>query len=188
MTATRAAAIVLAAALILAPAQAGAQDPVKSFDQLNTRLKVGDTIWVTDAEGREIKGTIRSLSTTSFAIERDGMVQDFPAPRAQTILVQPKDSLRNGVLWGLAGGFLAGAGSCAFNPDCGDDGSGASLSAALGLIGSAIGMAIGAGVDAAIKGPKLVVYQAAPAVSPARLSLAPVVTTRQKGFAVSWSF
>ena len=47
----------LAAVLIvLVPALSAAQEPVKSFDQLNTRLKVGDTVWVTDAEGRESKG------------------------------------------------------------------------------------------------------------------------------------
>ena len=42
--------------IILLPALAAAQDPVKSFDQLNTRLKIGDTIYVTDAQGREVKG------------------------------------------------------------------------------------------------------------------------------------
>ena len=44
------------AALLLLPALAGAQEPVRTFDQLNTRLKVGDSIYVTDAKGREIKG------------------------------------------------------------------------------------------------------------------------------------
>lgn len=47
----------LAAVLIgLRPALAVAQEPVKAFDQLSTRLVVGDTIFVTDAQGREIKG------------------------------------------------------------------------------------------------------------------------------------
>jgi len=42
--------------IVLLPAASAAQEPVKSIDQRNTRIKVGDTVWVTDAKGREIKG------------------------------------------------------------------------------------------------------------------------------------
>ena len=53
--ATPAVIIVVAVALCV-PAFAAAQEVVKSFSQLNTRVSVGDTVWVTDAQGREIKG------------------------------------------------------------------------------------------------------------------------------------
>ena len=46
----------LVGVVLLAPAGTWAQEPVKTFDQLDMRLKVGDTIWVTDAQGREIRG------------------------------------------------------------------------------------------------------------------------------------
>ena len=48
----------VAAILTVAPGTS-AQEPVRDFSQLNTRLKPGDTVWVTDAQGREIKGKIR---------------------------------------------------------------------------------------------------------------------------------
>ena len=54
-----------------APAHSGAhssaaQEPVRDFTQLNTRLVPGDTVWVTDAQGREVKGGLaRSAPTRS---------------------------------------------------------------------------------------------------------------------------
>ena len=59
------------ALIVLLPAVLAAQEPVKSFDQLNTRLKVGDMVCVTDAQGREIKGKIRDLSPSALTIEGD---------------------------------------------------------------------------------------------------------------------
>ena len=59
MRLTRTLAVVAAIALFASPAIAAAQEPVTSFDQLDTRLKPGDTVWVTDAQGREIKGKYR---------------------------------------------------------------------------------------------------------------------------------
>ena len=64
-------AIILAtAAALAAPAPCAAQEPVRDFSQLNTRLKPGDTIWVTDAQGREIKGRINSLAPDRMAWTR----------------------------------------------------------------------------------------------------------------------
>jgi len=45
---------------IVAPAVAAAQEPVRDFGQLNTRLRPGDAIWVTDPQGREVEGAIGS--------------------------------------------------------------------------------------------------------------------------------
>jgi len=52
---------VLVAVAQLAPPVARAQEPVKTFDQLNTLLKVGDTIRVTDARGREHQGKVKAV-------------------------------------------------------------------------------------------------------------------------------
>jgi len=68
----------LAAVLIvILPALSVAQEPVKSFDQLNTRLKPGDTVYVTDAQGREVKGRIRGLSATSLLLDAGGSPRDL---------------------------------------------------------------------------------------------------------------
>ena len=58
--------------IALLPALAAAQDPVKSFDQLNTRLNIGDTIWVTDAQGQEVKGKLSALSTDALMLDAGG--------------------------------------------------------------------------------------------------------------------
>ena len=186
--ATAAAIVVLAAALCFGAVPAAAQEPVTSFDLLHTRLEVGDTVWVTDAQGREIAGKIRDLSRTSLLVDAGGTPQDFQAARVRTIRVQPKDPLRNGVLWGTIAGFAGGALSCALNPQCaGDDGAGW-VTAVMALLGAAAGAGIGAGVDAAVKGPTLIVYAAPGARGGSRLLVAPLVTPRAKGVAVSFAF
>ena len=178
-----------AAATLLLPALSGAQESVKSFDQLNTRLRVGDTIWVTDAQGREIKGKIRDLSATSLLLDAGGTPQDLQAARVATIQLQPKDSLKNGVLWGAVAGAVTGALSCLLNPQCGgDDEIAAAVSLGLAGVGAAAGAGIGAGLDATIKGPRLVIYRGAGTHSAARFSLAPLITPRHKGVAVSFAF
>ena len=67
--------------LLFAFALAAAQEPVTSFDQLNTRLKVGDTVWITDAQGREVTGKIRALSPASLLLDAGGTPHDFEAAR-----------------------------------------------------------------------------------------------------------
>jgi hypothetical protein len=154
-------ALLLAVAVsMLTAAPAGAQEPVKSFDLLNTRLKPGDTVWVTDAQGREIRGKVIGLSPASLQLEAGGATRELAAEGVGVIKAQPKDSLRNGVLLGALIGFAGGAVSCAANPQCIDDEGGPGVTVGLALVGAAAGAGIGAAVDAAVKGPKLVVYRA----------------------------
>ena len=170
--------------LTFLPTLSAAQEPVQSFDQLNTRLKVGDTVWVTDAEGREVKGNIRSVDAASLSL--DGAAgPTFRAGDALTIDERRPDPLKNGTLIGLVVGLGAGlalvAGICA-NGDCQGSPVGASLFYA------GIGAGIGAGVDAAIPGRRQIVYRAGMVTPSARLSLAPVITPRTKAVAVTYSF
>jgi hypothetical protein len=174
----------LAAVLIvLLPVVATAQEPVTSFDQLNTRLKVGDTVWVTDAQGREIKGRIRGLSATSLLLDAGGSPQDLQAARVGTIRVQQSDSLKNGALIGLAAGAVAGAlvmvAVCEGEAGCAPGGA---------LLGAGAGAGIGVGIDAARGGKKVLAYRAPGASGSARLSLAPLITPHTKGVALSYSF
>jgi hypothetical protein len=114
------------ALIVLLPALAAAQEPVRSFDQLNTRLKVGDTVWVTDAQGREVKGTITELRDASISLNSDGQT----TLQAESVrLVQQK---RRGIsmLLGCLIGFGAGvAGGFAFSAaaETGDEAKGGYL-------------------------------------------------------------
>ena len=103
MSISRKTAVVLASALIAMPALAAAQEPVKSFDQLNTRLKPGDTVWITDAQGREVKGKITALGADALTLNADG-AKTFPGGDVRLVQERRPDSLANGALIGFAVG------------------------------------------------------------------------------------
>ena len=169
----------------LLPALAASQEPVKSFDQLNTRLKPGDTVWVTDAQGREVKGRITSFAPDSMGIDGDG-ARTFKAVEVRLVENRRHDSLANGTLVGLGVGFGVGAGltyAACSGDECSWGGA-----AALVLLVTGAGAGVGAGVDAAMPGRRQVVYRAGGAGVSTRLSLAPVITPRTKGVALSYSF
>jgi hypothetical protein len=184
-------AIIAAAAFALAaPALAGAQAPVTSFDQLNTRLKPGDTIWITDAQGREVKGRIRTLAPDAITLKEDGAMS-FAARDVRLIREREHDSLKNGTLIGLGvGGGLAMAwciGAAAESEDV-DVG----VECAEGFVVYAgLGTLVGLGIDAARPGKLRLVYRAAgEAGDPrqARLFIAPVMMPHTKGVAVGVRF
>ena len=111
-------AVVLAViSLLLAFALAAAQEPVRDFSQLNTRLVPGDTVWVSDAQGREVKGRILSLGTDALALEGGG--RTYGPSDVASIQVRRADSLRNGALIGLGvgGGLVLAA--CLANAESG---------------------------------------------------------------------
>ena len=179
-------AIVLAVInLLLAFALAAAQEPVRDFTLLNTRLVPGDTIWVTDAQGREVKGRIAALGADAITLEGGGS-RTFASPDVTTIYVRRGDSLGNGALIGLGVGGLGIGLACVAGTD--DQDQGWCLMAAVVYAG--IGAAIGVGIDAMIPGKKLVAYRAPGLTgsSATRLSLAPFVTPRSKGVTVSFAF
>ena len=180
-------AIILAtAAALAAPALAAAQAPVTSFDQLNTRLKPGDTIWVTDGQGREVKGKVQALAPDAVMLKGDGS-RTLATGDVRVIRMREDNSLRSGALIGLGVGVVLGTLSvAAFEGTGGDYAWGA-------VIGGAICAGVGVGVDALIPGKKRVAYRApgTPGSSEsrqARLSIVPVVTPRAKGVAVSFAF
>jgi hypothetical protein len=175
----------LALMLIGLPRIALGQEPVKSFDQLNTRLRVGDTIYVTDAQGRERSGKILELSAASLILD-DGRRSTVAASEARVIMDRDRDSLKHGALIGFAVGSAAGIALAALicsEEQCQSGG----VVLSVGLYG-AMGAGIGAGIDALIPGRKRVVYRAAGDTGARRLMIAPIVTPRSKGVALSISF
>jgi hypothetical protein len=82
---------------------AGSDTAVRSFDQINTRLKVGDAIWVTDGRGREIKGRITSFAPDAIGVEADG-TRTLRADEVPLVWTRRHDSLANGALIGAWSG------------------------------------------------------------------------------------
>jgi len=190
-----AAVVVVVAAALGLPALASAQDPVASFTQVGDRLKPGDAVWVTDAQGREVKGEIGALEPGAITVRGRGG-RTFSGSDVRQVTLRRGDSLANGATIGMAIGALAGLGAgiaaCAAYP--GDDPlRGDACLMAIGLLwmpGMGAGALVGVGIDALIPGTQLVVYRAPGARdgASARLSVAPVITPRAKGAAVAFSF
>ena len=176
-------AILACVLLALLPTRGAAQEPVTSFDQLNTRLKVGDTVWVTDAHGREVKGTIRGISSDTLMLDSDG-AQTIPAADVRSIGVWERDSLTNGMLIGLAVGAVGGG--VVDTLIYGWEGAGYFMRAA--LLGAGVGAALGAVIDYSFHGTKRDVYRVPGSQGAARLSFAPVITSRAKGVVVAFAF
>ena len=184
----------LVGVIVLAePAPCAAQEPVTSFSVLAGELKPGDTVWVTDAQGRELKGKIGSLEPGAITV-RGGGVRTFNLSDVREVTVRQGDSVGNGATIGAAVGALAGLGAgiaaCAAYPKD-DPLRGEACLMGIGLFwmpGFGIGALVGAGIDALIPGRKLVVYRAPGVPGHARLSIAPVVTPRAKGVALSFAF
>ena len=179
--------IIVVAALAATSAIAAAQEPVRDFTQLNTRLEPGDTVWITDAQGREVKGRLTSLSPEQVAIEAGG-VRAFNAADLRVVEQRRHDSLANGAWIGFGVGLGVGAGLVAWA--CSEDECEAGGAVLGALMIAGVGTGVGVGVDALIPGRRQVVYRAPGpgGSSHARLSIAPVVSRRARGVAVSFSF
>jgi len=135
--------------LLSLTATASAQPQATSFAEVQGRLKVGDTVNVTDDAGETIKGNVVQVSDTMLVLRSQGHELPLPVLEVRR-LSQPVHPVRNGALIGFAAGFITGAiaaasSSCGFTRFC--DPPGVFLIG--GLIGS-VGMAAGADVGASI--------------------------------------
>jgi len=168
--------------ILLLPAISAAQ-PVRSFDQLNTRLKPGDTVYVTDARGREIEGKVTELHDASITLNSDGPTT-LQADSVRLVQRRTK-SVGKAALWGLLiGGALGAAGDAVDAGNCESD-----CMTGVGIaLGAGIGAGVGAVVRAVLPAGRKEVYRAPGSSGSARLTLAPVITPHTKGVALSYSF
>jgi hypothetical protein len=183
MKTTLAAISVLAASLLCLPGFAAAQGSVKTFVQLNSRLKVGNTVRVVDTEGWEVKGELLELHDASITVEGE-VPTTFEAHRVRLVQKDTKSS-RDPVLFGILIGGVIGAVVGAARPT--DEG----LSAVwwgCAAIGAGIGAGGGAIIGAARPAKWEEVYRAPGAAGSARVSIAPMITPRAKGVMLSFSF
>ena len=182
-------AAILAAAIVAAPQGSAAQAPAQSLEQLKARLQPGDTIWVTDAQGREVKGIYKGSDAAGLRLKR-WRTKTIDASGILAVDASRPDPTWDGAVKGAAVG-LAVAAVCY----------GAALRegepemigfAQLGLVlFSVVGANMGWEADHAKTGPRFTAYRAPAAGSQAgrrRLSVAPVITPRAKGVALAFSY
>lgn len=176
--------IVVVAALVTSPASASAQEPVSSFDQLNTRLKPGDKIRVVAAGGKKTKGILESIEANSLTLRQGTREPErFRVAQVREIHTYVADSLGNGI---IAGAAIGASAVLALIVSGGGDGPD-SVGPIVGRF-AAVGGLIGGIIDSERVRPGTVLYRASGVRSSAHLSLAPLITRTRKGVAVSLSF
>ena len=156
----------------------------RSFRELKDRVRSGATIFVTDASGREVRGTLSELSETSLSLMVDGGLREFSESEVSVIKLRQRDSLWNGFLVGVAAGtapalywLLADPNECS-GSICMED----------LMIGVIAGGAIGLAVDAAVQA-RVIVYRGPPSSSTsAAITVSPIVGEGRKGVALGISF
>ncbi len=174
------AAALVALLIAILPALSAAQEPARSFDQLNALLKVGETVWLTDGQGRQVTGRIAELHDASITVEGDSG-GTFPAEAVREIQHTHRDSVWTGGLIGLGSGMVTGfvlaGNACGKNAEC---------RLHEGLFG-ALGLGIGLIADA-LSRDKVVAYRAARPSPGTHVSVKPLISPRTKGVAVSLAF
>ena len=183
--------------VVVAPHQANGQVVATSFEELRPLVKAGDTIYVTEANGRKVRARLGELTQSSLELlvrktGPDGRETFVPlsllAERdVRQIQVDRGDSLLNGTLIGLA--VVGGPWLLACNPatDWCYYNDGANLYRGLALITSGIAAGIGALIDAGIRERVLVYYQA-PGQRTSGVQVSPFVSKSAAGLQVSLHF
>jgi hypothetical protein len=173
----------LFAAALLVPATTTAQALAGNLDQLRVLVKVGDTLNVTDASGREVRGRVISLSASALELAVGGQSRSFGDNDITSIRQRRGDSLRNGTLIGL--GVGAGIGALCFALAATEDDTVGFGVACMGVY-SGLGAAIGVGIDAAIRGNQLIFARPA---APARgVAVRPLLGRGRTGVQASITF
>jgi hypothetical protein len=179
------------------PFTASAQAVATSFEELRSLVKPGETIHLTDATGRTIRGRVGDLSASSLEVlvrqtAPDGRETFVPQRRlsesdVRQILVQRRDPVWKGTLIGAA--VVGGPWLLVCNPatDWCYYGDGENLFRGLALITTAIGAGIGALIDVAINERTMVYYRSGNQRS-GSVQIAPVVSTSAAGIQMSVRF
>ena len=183
--------------VFVAPRQANAQVVATSFEELRPLVKAGDTIYVTEANGKKTRARLGELTQSSLELlvrktGPDGRETFVPLSHlaerdVRQIQVDRGDSLLNGTLIGLA--VVGGPWLLACNPatDWCYYNDGANLYRGLALITSGIAAGIGALIDAGIRERVLVYYQA-PGQRTSGVQVSPFVSKSAAGLQVSLHF
>jgi len=166
------------------PSAVSAQVPVSSFEQVATKVKTGDTVYVTDSTGTEYKGKLSDVSVSSLTLQTDGTPRQFLAATVTMVRRQQRDSLKNGLFIGLGIGAaigVLGAATCSGgdSSDCN-----ASARGLFALTSAGIGVGLGVGIDALVPGKKALIYRADSRSSAATINIFPIVSPTRRGLAV----
>jgi hypothetical protein len=175
--------VILGFSITLACACPGQAQPVNSsLDELGNLRQTGSTVTVTDASGREYRGTVADVSPTLLSVQAGRAIRRFAVADVRSVRVREDDALLNGALVGAAVG--AGATSLLFlDNECRNDGACYGAVAAYAGIGALVGL----GVDALLH-REVVVYAAPTGGAGPVMRPMPVLAGGQKGIRLLFEF
>jgi hypothetical protein len=164
--------------LLMVSSPALPQTPAASFEQLITEdaIQPHQTVYVTDAWGRRVKGRLGELRPDSLVLMRGS--RKIQMTEANVSRIQRGDSLANGLSLGLGAGVAAAWIAPHLFCDLPDEECAAIVFMAIGLPSIAGGTVAGTLVDAAIK---KTVFQFAGTRGSARIQVSPVLGGRRAG-------
>jgi hypothetical protein len=171
----------LTATATMWPVGAGAQEVVRSFEELAGIAKAEETVVVTDGNGRRFKGDLTTIKADSISLATDGRILTFA--RSDVSAVRAVDGVANGVLIGAGAGLAAALGTLAIV------GSGEgyvlpSAKAGVPLLLSGIGALVGGLIDRARGGRTLYLSRG----RKSGLVVSPFVGANRQGVLVSVRF
>jgi hypothetical protein len=180
--------IAVAVAALLATGLGGtarAQE-MAALDAVAARVKLGATIKVTRADGRELKGQLTQLSPSTLTVLSKGTTTELRAGEIRSIYLQkPKRYGRNALI-----GFAVGAGIAAIG-DAVEDCRGYLCGPEFTVLAVGFCGALGAGVGVlfATDTPESVlVYELKTASSSVRFGVSPVATPARQGVILTVRF
>ena len=161
------------------------QEVASSFTKMADQVALGDTIFVTDGDGAEVKGKLLAYSedNTFIKLKADGGEIVLSEDEVRQIDLQYYDSAWSGALWGMA---IGGGGGALIGATAGCDTAAMCVGAAAGL-GALTGLAAGGIVDALIKDRKPI-YSSSGQMAALPLQIVPVISKKHKGVLVSIAF
>jgi hypothetical protein len=172
--------VVLSVVVVLMPAGGFAQAVATNFGELRLKAGPGDTLYITDTSGREFSSKVVDLSEKTLAVRVGGETRDLTEADVRRIRQRLPDRLWPSALIGFGVGAGLGALVAGFIECEGAECAGPSLGY------GALGVGIGIGIDALIKGRK-VIYEA-PGTKPTRVALQPIVSGSVRGVRVTVPF
>ena len=152
--------VLIATAVLSCSIEVSAQTPATSFEELQSHIRIGDTVRVTEKSGEQTTGRIDALTPLSLRLAVKATRRDFEQSAVTRIERRSQDSVRDGVFLGAAAGaligFLAGKsvheGPCPPSQECGQ-------AAVLGTAGGAVWGGVGGWIADALIHKREVVYQ-----------------------------
>jgi hypothetical protein len=176
----------LLGALVLALAHvAQAQEIAGNFDQLRVLVKPGDSLTVTDEAGKEFKGRLLELSSTSLAVLTGNQRRELTVQDIQRITRPQHGDVGAGAMWGTAVGAGFGVLVIAMNSPSGSCYDCAQLMLLSGLTFGGVGAGLGAASAAATTHQQLVFNKTG---TPLKLTVAPFVSRERQGVLASLRF